>query len=336
MRNRLRKQFFLYFVLPTTLFILAFGIICLIAHNRTQIIIALVFSILLWVLVSLALLRILISSYHQVEEALECLHKGEEVKLSRKIPLHYFSTFISSLKIISNTMYEQREELQKEREQRLRSMIDGQDQERQRLSRELHDSIGQALIAVKLQLENAGNHSYSQVRASVDIAKGMIDQTIDEVRRVTNALMPAALNEFGLVSALRTRCEEMANSAGMEVFFENNGSVERLDNKSKTYLYRIAQEALANIIKHARASEMHIKLIRLEKEVILTVADNGKGFIFDPICYKHRNGIQNMRERVALLNGTFDLISKPNTGTTLRVTIPYITGNGQDTHHIGG
>jgi len=336
MRNRLIKQFFLYFVLPTALFIFVFGILCLIRPTRAVIIEGLVFSLLLWILVSFTLLRILMNSYHEVETALECLHKGEEVIETNKVTLHYFSTFISSLVLISQRMRQQQDELQGEKVQRLRSMIDGQDLERQRLSRELHDSIGQSLIAVKLQLENAGNHSYSQIRTSVDVAKDMIDQTIDEVRRVTNALMPAALNEFGLISALRARCDEMANTAGIKVVFENTGSIERLEDKSKTYLYRIAQEAMTNIIKHARASEMQIILHRIELRVTLMINDNGKGFIFDPSCYKHRNGIQNIRERVALLNGSFELKSQPNAGTSLRITIPYKTGNGKNTNHIGG
>jgi signal transduction histidine kinase len=336
MQNRLRKQFFQYFVLPTALFLIAFGVACLIGHTRMQIIIILFVSLFLWGMVSILLLKQLLDSYSQVETALESLNKGEDVILSKKVRLHYFSTFVNSLIVISKRMKEQQEELQLERVQRLRSMIDGQDQERQRLSRELHDSIGQSLIAVKLQLENAGSPSYSQVRASVDIAKEMVDQTIDEVRRVSNALMPAALNEFGLVTALRTRCEELGNAAGLKVTFEHSGSIERLENKSKTYLFRIAQEAMANIIKHARATEMQINLVRNELEVILLIDDNGKGFIFDPSCYMHRNGIQNIRERVALLNGTFELKSEPNLGTHLRIIIPYITGNGKNTHHIGG
>jgi signal transduction histidine kinase len=336
MQNRLIKQYFQYFVLPTVSFFLAFGIICLFLQTKIQIALLLSITLFLLALFNLTLFKKLSSSYREVEFALECLRKGEDVKLSNKVTLHYFSTFISSLIVISNRMKEQQEELLNERVQRLRSMIDGQDQERQRLSRELHDSIGQSLIAVKLHLENAGNHSFSQIRTSVDLSKDMIDQTIDEVRRVTNALMPAALTEFGLISALRTRCDEMANAAGLKASFENTGSIERLDDKSKTYLYRIAQEAMTNIIKHARASEMKITLLRIEQIVTLIITDDGKGFIFDPSSYKHRNGIQNIRERVALLDGSFELKSQPNAGTSLQITIPYKIGNGKNTNHIGG
>jgi signal transduction histidine kinase len=335
MQNHIIKQFYLYFVLPTVLFILAFGGVCMLGHTVLLISISMVISIFAWGLICLIFLKKITDSYHEVELALECLHKGEAIPETKKLRLHYFSTFISSLKVVSNRMRLQQEELEQEKVQRLRSMIDGQDKERQRLSRELHDSIGQSLIAVKLQLENAGTHSYSQMRASVDVAKDMVDQTLDEVRRVTNALMPAALSEFGLTSALRTRMEELGNAAGLKVIVETSGVVERLDDKSKTYLYRIAQEAMTNIIKHARASEIKINLIRIDQEVVLSVADNGKGFIFDTSCYVHRNGIQNIRERVALLDGLFELKSKPNEGTVLRVSIPYRTGNGKNTYYIG-
>jgi signal transduction histidine kinase len=336
MQSRIRKQFFQYFVLPTAIFLLAFGFVCLIGHTRSIILISLLVCLLLWGLVCILLLKKLVSSYSEVETALECLNRGEEVIHTKKMSLHYFSTFITSLKEISKRMKQQQDELEKEKVQRLRSMIDGQDKERQRLSRELHDSIGQSLIAVKLQLENAGAHSHSQMRASVDIVKEMVDQTIDEVRRVTNALMPAALNEFGLITALRTRLDEMGNAAGIKVLFESSGSNDRLDDKSKTYLFRIAQEAMANVIKHARATEMKINLSKEQEEVVLCIADNGKGFIFDPSCYMHRNGILNIRERVALLNGTFELKSQPNEGTIIRVTIPYKIVNGKNTYNFSG
>ena len=274
-------------------------------------------------------------SYRQVEEALQDLNEGREFNVKATVSNLIFGDLLSSIDKASKRMKQQQQELDEERVSRLRSMIDGQDQERQRLSRELHDGMGQSLIAVKLQLESAGELSHSQMRASVDVAKGMLDHTIDEVRRVTNALLPAALNEFGLITALRTRCEEMANAAGLKVTFENHGLVDRLDTKSKTYLYRIAQEAITNTIKHARASQMDIKLNRSGQEVTIQISDNGKGFIFDPVSFAHRNGIQNMRERVALLNGTFDIKSRPGAGTTLKVTIPYRTGNGKHSHPSG-
>ena len=247
-----------------------------------------------------------------------------------------FAQLNQSLTNIFERIRKQEDELQTEKLRRLRSVIDGQDQERQHLSRELHDGIGQSLIAIKLQLENAETQNYSMMRAGIDSAKNMMDTTIEDVRNVCNALIPAALNEFGVVSTLRALCSELGALAGFKSIFENEGSLDRMSKKSQVYLYRIAQEALTNISKHARASQVTVKLKRGNNIVTLEVTDNGKGFIFDPVSFAHRNGLQNMRERTQLLQGEFTINSEPGKGTTIIVTIPYNTGNGKDQTDFGG
>jgi signal transduction histidine kinase len=247
-----------------------------------------------------------------------------------------FAQLNQTLTNIFERIRKQEDELQTEKLRRLRSVIDGQDQERQRLSRELHDGIGQSLIAIKLQLENAETQNYSMMRAGIDSAKNMIDTTIEDVRNVCNALMPAALNEFGVVSTLRALFSELGALAGFKSVFENEGSLDRMSKKSQVYLYRIAQEALNNITKHARASQVTMKLKRSNNIVTLEVTDNGKGFIFDPVCFAQRNGLQNMRERTHLLQGEFTINSEPGKGTTILVSIPYNTGNGKDQTDFGG
>jgi signal transduction histidine kinase len=241
-----------------------------------------------------------------------------------------FAEMNSILASIFERIRKQEDDLQHEKLRRLRSVIDGQDQERNRLSRELHDGIGQSLIAVKLQLENAETQNYSMMRAGIDSAKSMIDLTIEDVRRVCNALLPAAFNEFGIVSTLRALCSEMASLAGFAAVFENEGSLERMSKKSQVYIYRIAQEALNNIAKHARATHVTMKIKRSNNIVTLEVSDNGKGFNFDPVNFAHRNGLQNMRERTNLLQGDFTINSEPGVGTTIKVSIPYNTANGKD------
>jgi len=247
-----------------------------------------------------------------------------------------FAELNQTLTSIFQRIRKQEDELQREKLRRLRSVIDGQDQERNRLSRELHDGIGQSLIAVKLQLENAETQNYSMMRAGIDSAKNMIDITIEEVRRVCNALLPAALDEFGIVSTLRAFSSELGSLAGFKTVFENEGSLDRISKKSQIYLYRIAQEALNNITKHARATQVEMKLSRINNIVTLEVTDNGKGFIFDPVSFAQRNGLQNMRERTHLLDGEFTINSQPGKGTTIKVSIPYYTGNGKNQTDIGG
>ncbi len=331
---KLKKQLFNQFVLPTCILFIIAGVVFLVFFDLGIAGIALILAALVLFLAGLILIPKVLSPVSLVEKAVDSLENGNQNLISESAPLKE-EPILMSLGRISKKIEIQEKKLQEEKLRRLRSVIDGQDQERHRLARELHDSLGQSLIAVRLQLESADKPGISQVRAAVDMSKGMIDQAIDEVRRISNALQPAALDEFGLETALRTRVVEMAAIAGIDSSFTCNGSVERLEKKSKIYLYRIAQEAITNIIKHARATKMEVELNRIDQNVTLRISDNGKGFVIDPISFAHRNGIQNMRERASLLAGTFTIESVPKTGTRIIVTIPYKRNEGENKNSAG-
>lgn len=325
------KQLYLNFVLPPLIISIFIGSIIL-WHAGFG----------LWSIISLLLIFSWILLSIRIAKHINHLHKNlfdiENGSLSDSQikGKGVFAQLNQTLTNIFERIRKQEDELQTEKIRRLRSVIDGQDQERQRLSRELHDGIGQSLIAIRLQLENAETQNYSMMRAGIDSAKNMMDTTIEDVRNVCNALIPAALNEFGVVSTLRALCSELGALAGFKSVFENEGSLDRMSKKSQVYLYRIAQEALTNITKHARASQVTIKLKRSNNIVSLEVTDNGKGFIFDPVCFAQRNGLQNMRERTQLLQGEFTINSEPGKGTSILVSIPYNTGNGKDQADFGG
>jgi signal transduction histidine kinase len=331
MISRFKKQLYLNFVLPPLVISIT---LC---------------SILIWnvgigassILAMLLLLVLIINNIHSANYIIQLRNNLTTIENGAfsDIDLKGKGIFVQLNQLLANIfsrIRKQEEELQQEKLRRLRSVIDGQDQERNRLSRELHDGIGQSLIAVKLQLENAEIQNYSMMRAGIDSAKNMIDLTIEDVRRVCNALLPAALDEFGIVSTLRALCSELSSLAGFKAVFENEGSLDRMSKKSQVYLYRIAQETMNNIAKHARATQVVMKLIRDNNIVTLQVTDNGKGFIFDPVSFAHRNGLQNMRERTQLLQGEFTINSHPGKGTTIKVSIPYTIGNGKDKTDFGG
>jgi len=329
LKSEIKKRLLLYFMLfPLPIYVVV-GIDGIYGIGTTWE--AVLFCTLLagWLTTCYIIICRISDDFEQHRKNLTELEKGAISGYTAK-PSSLFASSNDILDNISHRIKKQEDELQREKIRRLRSVIDGQDQERNRLSRELHDGLGQSLIAIKLQLENAETQNYSMMRAGIDSAKDMIDLTIEEVRRVCNALLPAALNEFGIVSTLRARCDEMATLANFKVVFETEGSLDRIDKKSKIYLYRIAQEALNNIAKHARASEVVVSLRRSDNIVTLLVKDNGKGFIFDPVSFAQRNGLQNMQERTSLLHGVFTLDSKPGNGTTIKVTIPYNSGDGKD------
>lgn len=325
------KQLYLYFVLPPLLIsLLLWSVIVYEAGIGISSVLGLV------LIIALIILNLRTANHIQrLRKNLINIENRSLINIESK-GNGIFAELNQTLKSIFQRIRKQENELQREKLRRLRSVIDGQDQERNRLARELHDGIGQSLIAIKLQLENAETQNYSMMRAGIDSAKNMIDITIEEVRHVCNALLPAALNEFGIVSTLRALCSELGSLAGFNAVFENHGSLERVSKKSQIYLYRIAQEALNNIAKHARATEVSMKLNRIDNIVTLEVTDNGKGFIFDPVSFALRNGLQNMRERTNLLEGEFIINSLPGKGTTIKVSIPYDTGNGKNQTIIGG
>ncbi len=331
MKNQFIKQLYINFVLPSLLISLLLAVLFL---KLTASLYILAFAFVLLILLVLVSIRT-INYIEHLRRNLINIENGSlaDIDIKGKGVFAELNTILAN---IFDRIRTQEDELQREKLRRLRSVIDGQDQERNRLARELHDGIGQSLIAVKLQLENAETQNYSMMRAGIDSAKNMIDNTIEDVRRVCNALLPAALNEFGIVSTLRALCSELGSLAGFIGVFENEGSLERMSKKSQVYLYRIAQEALNNIAKHARATQVVMKLTRENNIVTLQVSDNGKGFIFDPVYVAQRNGLQNMRERTQLLQGEFSIKSEPGSGTAILVSIPYKTENGKDQTDIGG
>jgi signal transduction histidine kinase len=330
MKSRFNKQLYINFVLPPLLISILLAILVVLISGS-------VFITLLALLLLIILVFISIRTIHHIENLYKNLINLENDSFT-ELSIKGKGVFAQLNVILANIFQrirEQEEELQREKLRRLRSVIDGQDQERNRLARELHDGIGQSLIAVKLQLENAETQNYSMMRAGIDSAKNRIDNTIEDVRRVCNALLPAALNEFGIVSTMRALCSELGSLAGFSIVFENSGALDRMPKKSQVYLYRIAQEALNNITKHARATRVIMKLKRENNIVTLEVSDNGKGFIFDPVYVAMRNGLQNMRERTHLLQGEFLIKSDPGKGTNISVSIPYNTENGKDQTDTG-
>lgn len=222
---------------------------------------------------------------------------------------------------MSEQIHDKEKLLQKEKNRRMRAAFDGQDTERQRLARELHDGLGQSLIAQKLRLESFAQVDSEQDNEMVRELKVCADQLVDEVRRISNALMPAQLHQFGLVAAIRQHCEEVGRLGMMEVNFEASGDFNILSRKKKVYIFRMVQEALNNVIKHSGAGIVNIDLARNRDQLYLSIADDGKGFDKDKIC--HGNGLHNLKDRVELLMGTISIRSETGKGTAVEIQIPY-------------
>jgi signal transduction histidine kinase len=200
----------------------------------------------------------------------------------------------------------------------LRRVVAGQEVERRRLARELHDETGQALTSILLGLR-ALEEANSDVE--VDDLRELVVATLQDVRRLAVQLRPKALDDFGLVPALERLVQTFSESSGISVELEAQIGEERLPTDVETTVYRIVQEALTNVVKHAEASRVSILLVRRDATVTAVVEDDGRGF--DPESAGDDSlGLEGMRERVELHEGRLTVETAPGAGTTLRVEVP--------------
>jgi signal transduction histidine kinase len=225
---------------------------------------------------------------------------------------------------MSSQIKEKTKELQSERIGRLRSVLDAEESERQRLSREIHDGIGQSLIALKLRLESLMYIDGPSIKENINILKDQFDGTVDEIRRISNNLMPSVLEAFGITIALRNLCDDTMEHTGINIRFETSGDLETINTKTTTYIFRIAQEAINNIIKHSGAKEVGMTLVRNHEIITFEIRDDGRGFDVNNVAFERGNGLHNMNERVALMEGAIEILSTPNKGTRILIRIPVI------------
>jgi signal transduction histidine kinase len=204
----------------------------------------------------------------------------------------------------------------------LRRVVSGQELERRRLARELHDETGQALTSILLGLravEEAG--SPDEMTTAASHLRELVVGTLQDVRRLAVQLRPKALDDFGLVAAVEHLVQTFSEASAIRVDLEAQLGEKRLPAEVETTLYRIVQEALTNIVKHAEASTVSVLLVRRNASATVVVEDNGQGF--DPTGLREEGmGIVGMRERVELHEGRLTVESTPGSGATLVAEVP--------------
>ncbi len=199
----------------------------------------------------------------------------------------------------------------------VRALLQGQEIERTRLARELHDETGQALASILLGLKQIEREIGEE---PVALVRELVVSALDDVRRLTTELRPPALDDFGLQPALERLTELVADRSSLDVQLNMRSPVD-LPAEYETALYRIIQEALTNIVKHAGAQSVSIIVIPTEGAVRVVIEDDGEGF--DPAAVREGAlGLVGMRERVALLDGRFEVESGRGLGTTLIIELP--------------
>ncbi|MFQ6610548.1 MAG: histidine kinase [Fidelibacterota bacterium] len=208
-------------------------------------------------------------------------------------------------------------------------VIRAQEEERARISREIHDEIGQALTAVTFNLEilKSLDTRNDEFEDRIRDCKRLVETTIENVRRFAHELNPAMLDDLGLLPALRSHARGYKERTGIEVQIHGSQEIYEISAEFKIVLYRIFQEGLNNIAKHAQASKVRIDITHQDRKLNFIIQDNGIGFNPDDVLNRNVKsgnfGIKGMQERVELIGGKFHLKSEPNKGTEIRVSIPF-------------
>lgn len=201
------------------------------------------------------------------------------------------------------------------------AVLQGEETERGRLARDLHDGLGGLLSGIRLTLSSGRtNYLVSMENSQVfDNAITLLDQSIRELRRVAHNMMPETLVKYGLKDALHDFCHSLEVVGGPKINFSYWGENTRFDRSLETTLYRIAMELINNSVKHAQANEIMIQLVKETRRVYLTVQDDGIGFNCAEVDCLNSSGLRNIRARVESFNGRLDIYSKRGEGTEIGV-----------------
>jgi signal transduction histidine kinase len=250
--------------------------------------------------------------------------KDRDLKVTIEIALHT-AKIDAERKLAEEKLRESRQQLQNLSSQ----LIEIQEKERKRISLELHDGLGQTLTVVQLGLKEIEEELPSELDPTIGerLANiySVVEEASEQLTELSLDLRPSMLDDLGLVSTLRWFINRISKRAKMEVKFITMGMDERLDPNIETVLYRISQEALNNIIKHADAKHVVVHLERKQDSIAVYIKDDGKGFDVNETLVKHqggRIGLIGMQERASIIGGSLSVQSSKGDGTRIFVEIP--------------
>lgn len=223
-------------------------------------------------------------------------------------------------------------ETSRQMQQQLRHLshqaLQAQEDERKRISRELHDVIAQTLTGINMRLallQKENCTSAQELREKIAQTQQLVAESVDTVHRFARDLRPATLDDLGLIPALEAYLKDFTQQTGLEVSLKTDAGVEELGSPGRTVLYRVAQEALTNVVRHARATRVDVSIQKHDGIHSMVITDNGQGFAGDGASLakgSSRLGLLGMRERVEIIGGTFCVASVPGQHTTVLVEIP--------------
>jgi signal transduction histidine kinase len=234
----------------------------------------------------------------------------------------------------SSQLLAESQRLQEQLRHLSRQVLSAQEEERKRISRELHDVIAQVLTSINVQLATLKTEATlgtQGLTGKISRTQRLVERSVDVVHRFARELRPALLDDLGLVPALHSYMTEFARRTGLRVALKacNPSRTEEIDSARRTALYRVAQEALANIARHAEASRVEASILKVPHGLRLRITDDGKAFDVERVLHAQRSkrlGLLGMRERVEMVGGKFTVESAPGRGTTIQAYIPFSGG----------
>lgn len=229
---------------------------------------------------------------------------------------------LSTFFILYRRKIKTQKQLQEEEKLRFKAVIKAEEKERIRIAKDLHDGLGQLLSTAKLNVASLEGNVEKEDEFLVKNACDLIDNAVKEVRNISHNMMPVALTQLGLVSAVQELISKMNHSGLLTVKFKVENLEYRLNSSIEIALYRVIQEILNNIIKHSQAQEVFIFLKKEKERLTLEISDNGVGFNTDEIDKSEGIGWKNIFSRIAMLNGNINVKSIKEKGTNLLVSIP--------------
>lgn len=233
--------------------------------------------------------------------------------------------------LMANTLIQQQRITELEKEKQLlaaQAVLQGQVEERTRLAKDLHDGLGSILSSAKYSFNHMKENLIitPENAAAFEKSMGMLDKSISELRRVAHNMMPESLMKFGLDTALKDFCNSVDQSGALQLTYQSFGLEESsIPEVASSAVYRIIQELVNNVLKHANATTALVQLIRKNDTLSITVEDNGKGFDSNILQHGDGMGYPNLKNRLAYMNGTLDIQTASGKGTSVNIEISNIS-----------